>query len=135
MSLAVAGLYGSYLVVLGLLLYRRCTNGIRSYLDTELSITNTAGTGLCWGPWRIPGRWGILVNVFSCAYLTTVFFFTFWPTSLPVDAASMNYNCVLLGGVMILSIAYYCIWGKKDYKGPRIEITLDDTNNLEFVNK
>ena len=46
----------------------------------------------------------------------------------------MNYNCVLLGGVMILSIAHYWIWGKKDYKGPRIE-TDSDNSILESVNK
>ena len=40
------------------------------------------------------------------------------PTFLPVTAVSMNYASVVLAAVILLSTAWYFVWGKKNYEGP-----------------
>lgn len=76
-----------------------------------------------WGPWRIPGALGIANNAFACAYLTFVFFFSFWPSFKDVSPANMNWSVVVTGGIALLSTVYYLVWAKKSYHGPIVEIT------------
>jgi choline transport protein len=65
---------------------------------------------------------GIANNVFCCAYLTFVLFFSFWPTFKEVDAESMNWSILVTGVVAILSTVYYLVWGKHTYTGPVVEV-------------
>ena len=130
-SLAIAGLYSSYLVATTLLLYRRCTGGIHLYHDSETTLTNTIGAALTWGPWHIPGVFGIMLNVFVCAFLAAAWFFSFWPSDRAISASTMNYNCLVWGSVVLFSLAYYIIWGRKDYSGPIVEA--DDSDNYRMI--
>ena len=126
-SLAIAGLYSSYLIATSLLLYRRCTGGIRFYHDSETTLTNTIGVALTWGPWHIPGLFGTILNVFVCAFLATAWFFSFWPSDRAVTASTMNYNCLVWGSVVLFSLIYYIIWGSREYSGPIVEAEDSDT--------
>lgn len=121
-SLSVAGLYTSYLITCSLLLYRRCTGGIKLSSDSADSLTNTAGAKLVWGPWRIPGVFGIVNNVFACVYLTVVLFFSFWPPATPPTAQTMNYSSLVLGGVVIFCVCYYALVARMEYIGPVVEV-------------
>ena len=85
------------------------------------TIINTAGAQLVWGPFRVPGIWGIVVNLLTIAYLILVVFFSFWPPLTPVTAQNMNYAIVGTGSVIVFSIVYYLSIAKRVYKGPRIE--------------
>lgn len=85
------------------------------------ALANTTGAELVWGPWHIPGVWGIINNVFACAYLTVVFIFSFWPPATPVAPASMNYSILVTGAVAVFSVIYYLVWARKEYDGPVIE--------------
>lgn len=121
-SISVAGLFGSYLVAASLLLYRRLAGDVhRAVPAGEDGLTNTADYDLTWGPWRIPGILGTANNVFSCVYLMFVFFFCFWPSSKEVTLQNMNWAALVFGVVLILSMAYYAVWGRKVYSGPIIE--------------
>lgn len=106
-----------------LLLYRRCTTGFSlPNSDAPLpALANTAGADLVWGPWRIPGVWGIINNVVACGYLLVIFFFSFWPPVWNVAADSMNYCALVTGFMITFSIVYYFVWGHKEYNGPIIE--------------
>ncbi len=75
-----------------------------------------------WGPWRIPGYWGIANNTFACAYLTVVVFFSFWPTERLVTAENMNYAVLVTGAIVIFSLVYYFLWARRVYTGPVIEV-------------
>lgn len=86
------------------------------------ALANTAGAELAWGPWRIPGIWGILNNAFTCVYLAVVWFFSFWPTATPVTPQSMNFSVLVTGVVVIFSVLYYFIRARKIYVGPIIEV-------------
>lgn len=123
LTMSISGLYFSYLICAVLLLYRRCTTGFSMPSASEMpALANTTGAELVWGPWRIPGIWGILNNVFACIYLIIVAIFCFFPASSVVDYTTMNYACVVFGGVIIISLGYYFAWARKEYNGPIIEI-------------
>lgn len=122
-SISVSGLYSSYLIVAVLLLYRRCTSGFAMPNLTELpALANTEGSKLVWGPWHLPGALGIANNAFACVYLVVIWFFSFWPQALPVNAANMNYAPVMTGGMVIFSIVYYFAWARREYEGPIVEV-------------
>ena len=40
------------------------------------------------------------------------------PALLPVTAASVNYAPVVLVGFALISLAWYFVWGRKNYRGP-----------------
>ncbi|KAJ0122158.1 hypothetical protein J7T55_002670 [Diaporthe amygdali] len=92
-SISIAGLFGSYLIVTSLLLYRRVTGAIRlpTPEDDHLDLANALDSPLIWGPWRLPGIFGIVNNAFCCTYLIFIFFFAFWPAVNHPDAATMNW--------------------------------------------
>lgn len=114
-SISIAGLFSSYLLVSVLLLYRRCTGGIVPQSES------TTADSVTWGPWRILGVFGILNNAFACCYLTFVLFFSFWPSYKDVTAKTMNWSILVTGFVAVFSTAYYLVWAKKTFKGPVVE--------------
>ncbi|KAH7114530.1 amino acid/polyamine transporter I [Dactylonectria estremocensis] len=125
-SVAVSGLYSSYLLTASLLLYRRCSKGYKLPDPSALpALADTAagdGQTLAWGPWHIPGIYGIINNTFACLFMVIIWFFSFWPPQTPVSAPTMNYASLMTGGVTLLSVIYYFLWAKKEYKGPRMEV-------------
>ena len=118
-SLVLEGFYTSYLLACGMLLYRRIRGDIH---DSEVEITT--GSLLQWGPWCLRGCWGVANNVVACAYLILIAFFSYWPAVIPVSAATMNYSSLVLGAVAIASMLYYCVWARKTYRGPIVEVKL-----------
>ena len=123
-SLSVVGLFGSYLLTALLLLWRRVQGSILLHATSEDALTNVPGAQLMWGPWRIPGIWGVLTNGFAIVYLIIVFFFSLWPPSNHPSAKTMNYSCLMLGATMIFSVFYYFVRARKVYTGPVIEVNL-----------
>lgn len=117
-SLSVSSLQSSYLVAIGLLLYRRVTGGIHPRKSATDDVVS-------WGPWHMHGIWGIAVNTWACLYLITMVFFSFWPTATPVTASTMNYAVLITGAIVIISLTYYQVWAKRVYTGPVIEISIE----------
>ena len=76
---------------------------------------------LAWGPWHVPGIFGIINNAYACLYMIFVIFWSVWPPDTPVDATNMNYSVVVTGGVIIFSIVWYWVRGRRDYQGPLID--------------
>ncbi|KAH8429863.1 uncharacterized protein LDX57_007535 [Aspergillus melleus] len=127
-SMAVSGLYLSYLSVGTLLLYRRVTGAIYDHesdipssFNSPTTTVNVPGSPLVWGPFRVPGILGIAVNVFAIIYMIIVIFFSFWPTESVVDYTTMNYSVVSTFGTVIIAVVYYFIRAKNVYRGPIIE--------------
>lgn len=121
-GIVTSAFYASYLIVMSLLLWRRVTGAIKPADDFDSDeLVNTVGKKLVWGPWHIPGIWGIITNTISCCYLVFGLFWSFWPSIYPTSAATMNYNCVLFGAVVIVATVYYLAVAKGKYKGPIVE--------------
>lgn len=130
-SLTINGLYSSYLLAASLLLWRRCTGAIAlptTYesspkIVTEGEAVSAQGTiHLTWGPFRLPGAAGIAVNVVGCLYMLIIIFFSFWPPTREIDAATMNYSILVTGFWILFSIVYYFAYAKRIYKGPLMEV-------------
>ncbi|KAL4794299.1 amino acid/polyamine transporter I [Aspergillus venezuelensis] len=125
-SMAVSGLYLSYLTVGALLLYRRCTGAISTFATSgDTAITNVPGAKLVWGPFRIPGIWGIAVNAYAVVYMIIVVFFSFWPSQMQgINKGNMNFSVVGTVGTILLAVVYYVVRAKKVYTGPVVEVSL-----------
>ncbi|KAJ5746115.1 choline transport protein [Penicillium odoratum] len=121
-AMSISGLYMSYMVVAGLLLHRRCTGGISNVRSSDTAVVNTVGAKLVWGPFHIPGMWGILINTFALVYMTIAVFFSFWPPSWQVTVTTMNFSVVGTFGVIFLSLLYYVIRARHVYDGPIVEV-------------
>ena len=107
-SIAVVGLQLSYLLPICLMLWRR--------LGTRPSSLPPA-------VWDL-GRWGVPINVLSIIFLTYTTIFLFFPPYQPVTAANMNYASLIFGAICICSIIYWFISGRKNYRGPAMELEL-----------
>ncbi|KIW90075.1 uncharacterized protein Z519_09506 [Cladophialophora bantiana CBS 173.52] len=116
LSLAVVGLYLSYLLPVVVILWRRIKNP----------------KSLRWGPFEL-GRWGITLNIVSIIYTVFCCVFLVFPPYQPVTAQNFNYASVVLGGVLALSAAYWFIRGRKVYTGPAIEILGRTVSNISHV--
>lgn len=83
---------------------------------------NNVGKKLIWGPWRIPGAFGVFMNITSVSYLTLAIFWGFWPPDSAVMVNNMNYNIVVFGGVLLLAVLYYLTYARTKYTGPIVEV-------------
>ncbi|KAH9999240.1 putative GABA permease [Xylariaceae sp. FL0662B] len=122
-SISIAGLFGSYLLAASLLLYRRLKGDIQLHNTNEDSLTNTIGSSLTWGPWRLPGAFGIANNLFSCVYIVYIFFFSFWPPLRDVTSQNFNWAVLVFPSVILFSMVYYSIWARNVYSGPIVEVS------------
>lgn len=126
-SLVLEGFYLSYLLAIGLLLWRR-VRGDLDNPDSSMTIFNAAQVdesydrSLTWGPWRLKGALGVANNVVAICYLLLIIFFSFWPSKIQPDVQDMNFAVLVTGAVMIFSMVYYLIYAKKSYTGPVVEI-------------
>ncbi|KAJ5818165.1 hypothetical protein N7474_003756 [Penicillium riverlandense] len=56
---------------------------------------------------------GMLVNTISAAWLVFAIVFFSFPYYKPVTASNMNYTCAVVGGFLIIELAWWLIAGKK----------------------
>ncbi|KIW20995.1 hypothetical protein PV08_01574 [Exophiala spinifera] len=98
-SLAVVALYTSYLIPIILHAIRR-----------------VRGPPLTYGPFRL-GVFGLPLNIFATIYSIFIVIFLFFPPYQPVTAVNMNYACVVFGAVVIFSIFWWFVRGRKTYTG------------------
>lgn len=76
---------------------------------------------LMWGPFHLPGVFGIINNAYACLYMIFVVFWSVWPPYADTTYVNMNYSVVVTGGVIIFSIVWYYIRGRKEYHGPTVD--------------
>lgn len=119
-SLGVSSLYASYVLTEAMLLWHRVRGSIRhpSHMANEDWIANE----LVWGPFQVPGIWGILLNAFAVGYGIIVFIFSFFPPVVNPDAAHMNYACLMTGTIVLGATIYYLLYARKVYTGPIVEV-------------
>lgn len=79
------------------------------------------GTTLVWGPFHLPGWFGIVNNAYACVYMVFVIFWSVWPPEANTNYQNMNYSVVVTGGVVIFSIVWYFVRGRQEYQGPTVD--------------
>jgi len=64
------------------------------------------------------GRWGPVVNILALVFLLPYFVILFFPLTAHPTAQSMNWAVVIFGGVTLLSLVYYAVYGRSRYVAP-----------------
>ena len=128
-SLVLEGFYISYLLAIGLLLWRRLRgdmdnshSGLTAF-SSDRQGDEMLDRSLGWGPWRLRGWVGTANNAVACCYLLLLIFFSFWPNNFRIEtAAQMNWAVVVTAGVAAFSVGYYLLFAKQTYSGPKVEV-------------
>jgi len=72
------------------------------------------------GPWHM-GKASVFVNSWACLWTLFVSIIFILPTIRPTTAENMNYAAVFLVAILVASMIYWYISGRKFYTGPLIE--------------
>jgi len=93
-------------------------SGIGS-LQSHLTFTDTNELG----PWNL-GRFSKPVGIVACAWVALIIPVLCFPAvrGSDLNSLTMNYTCLLYGGVMILALLWYAIDARKWFKGPKINV-------------
>jgi choline transport protein len=67
--------------------------------------------------WFWMGATGFIVNGVACLYIMAFVVIFCFPFALPFDAASMNYTCLITGGLTVF-VAIFWFWRQGNYVGP-----------------
>jgi choline transport protein len=125
--MVLQGFYLSYLLAIGLLLWRRLRGDLDNP-DSSLTIFQSGQVdeaydrSLTWGPWKLDGALGVANNVVAICYLLLIIFFSCWPSSNHTMFAQMNFAVIVTGAVLLFSMAYYLLFANKSYNGPIVEV-------------
>ena len=78
------------------------------------------------GPFWMPGAWGYIITGIASAYIIVFNVIYCFPYAMPVNAATMNYSCLMSGGLTIFVSIWY-LW-KRDhgYVGPHVLLEAND---------
>jgi len=74
----------------------------------------------------MPGAWGYIVTGIASAYIIVFNVIYCFPYAMPVDAATMNYSC-LMSGALTIFVSIWYLW-KRDhgYVGPHVLLEAND---------
>ena len=101
-SLSTFGLYQSYFIAIGCMLYARLTGRVEA-------------------PWSL-GRFGVFINAAAMVYTAWIGVFLIFPNYLPVDASNMNYALPINAFVWIVALIWWFAWARRHWKGLDAEI-------------
>ena len=90
-----------------------------SFLAAILPNLLTRRRNIRYGPFHLKGWIGFAVNGIACAYMLVWFVIYSFPFYLPTDATSMNYACLIWGGLTILVGGWWLAGARKGYEGPK----------------
>ncbi|KUJ14245.1 amino acid transporter-like protein [Mollisia scopiformis] len=105
-SLVISAFYSSFVISASVLLHKRLTTP-----EHEMN----------YGPFR-NRHFGIPIIIGSIVYSVIGIFFSFWPGSLNPTLVNMNWSAPVFSGVMVLSMGFWFIHGRRVYTGPIIEV-------------
>lgn len=66
------------------------------------------------------GKYGFVVNAVSCLLIVFFNIFFCFPYAYPVTIGLMNWNSVILVGVLVLTSFWWLVHGRQKYPGPKL---------------
>ncbi|KAG2222496.1 hypothetical protein INT45_012810 [Circinella minor] len=78
------------------------------------------------GPFNL-GRYSLIINFFAVAWIAFFGVILCIPSVHPVDPVTMNWASLMIGAILIFSLVFWFISGRKNFKGP-IKTLGDDIN-------
>ncbi|KAI5953953.1 hypothetical protein CANMA_004792 [Candida margitis] len=85
------------------------------------------------GPFYFGHTLSYIINVITVLYIFFAIIMSMFPENRHVDRDSMNYTCVINGGVWILSLVYYYAWAWRTYTGPKSNLDGTETDDETSV--
>lgn len=82
------------------------------------------GEHIPYGPFQL-GRWRTPIDIFAIIYTVFTSFFLLWPAEQKVNATYMNWSILLVGGIIVISVVWWFVEGKKNFVGPDVSRTFD----------
>ncbi|KAK6821272.1 hypothetical protein PG987_015672 [Apiospora arundinis] len=79
------------------------------------------GPNLKLGEWN-PGRYGFAINSAALTYTLYMMVWLPFPSTTPVDAATMNYCAIAVGFILVFTFAMWFGWARKNWPGPNLTI-------------
>lgn len=85
------------------------------------------------------GRFGMVINVATLAWIALAIVIFCMPVSLPVTAATMNYASVVFAGFASISMLWYFVHGRRAFTGPPVpkdadpDVVVDESLGLEVT--
>ncbi|KJR87473.1 choline transport protein [Sporothrix schenckii 1099-18] len=76
------------------------------------------------GPFHL-GRFGFAVNLLAVLFIALFAVFFCFPPATPFDATTMNYNCVIIVGIVVLVAAWWFLHAAKHYELPHLKMAVD----------
>lgn len=67
------------------------------------------------------GPIGLFCNIVALAWSLLAIPLFCMPTTIPVQAATMNYASVVFAAFVLISVGWYAAWGHKNYAGPPVQ--------------
>jgi choline transport protein len=71
------------------------------------------------GPFRMPAPVFYAVASTACGYMSVWIVVYCFPYAVPFDATTMNYSCVIVGGLTVSVAVWYRVIRARGYEGPR----------------
>lgn len=81
--------------------------------------------------WFWMGNAGYFVNAVACVLILFFDVMFCFPYALPAEAATMNYNSVILVGVVLVVAALWVGYGMWNYERPKVAYIYDDKSIAE----
>ncbi|KAF7562833.1 hypothetical protein G7046_g1292 [Stylonectria norvegica] len=89
-----------------------------SYLACILPNLITGRKNVRYGPFHMPGAIGFIINGVACAYMLVWGVIYCFPYAMPTDAQTMNYACLIWGGLTTFVAIWWFAGARKGYMGP-----------------
>ncbi|KAH8883852.1 amino acid transporter [Thozetella sp. PMI_491] len=90
-----------------------------SYAIPFVANVMTGGRNFPKGPFHL-GKLGRPINILAVLFITLFNIFYCFPFVVPTDVATMNYNSVILVGVLTLTTAWWLMHAVRHYPGPKV---------------
>ncbi|KAK4170453.1 putative amino acid transporter [Cladorrhinum sp. PSN259] len=85
------------------------------------------------GPFHL-GKFGMPVNILAVLFITLFDIFYCFPYAMPTNAEIMNYNSVILAGVVAITGLWWVLHANKHYPGPKVmSLYVHDENGPEVL--
>ncbi|KAF3798267.1 Choline transport protein [Colletotrichum gloeosporioides] len=89
-----------------------------SYLAAILPNLLAGRKRVAYGPFHMRGWVGFFINGVACTYMLVWFVIYSFPSTLPTNAQTMNYACLIWGGLTIFVGLWWLVGARKGYQGP-----------------
>lgn len=69
------------------------------------------------------GKFGYAINLTALSWIALAVVIFCMPTSIPVTASGMNYTSVVFSGFATISVVWYFVRARKEFKGPPVVVS------------